>query len=231
MKRRKGLILVMAFVFGGLFFAFTNNNPTDTSLEQRKKLLTAIGNLLEKQHYSPKKIDDAFSAEVFKKYLEEIDGEKTIFLESDIASLQKFKNTIDDEIHGSTLEFVPAVEKIYTKRIAEVISIYQEILSKPFDFTTNENFISEASKLNYSLDENERKDRIRKSMKYFTLERYVDLQEQRSKSIVDSIKNQTDEFLEKDARQKVLKAMDKFYNKNYSNRKGFGYFNFIPVIS
>jgi carboxyl-terminal processing protease len=152
MKRKKGLILAMAFVFGGLFFAFTNNNTTDTSLEKRKKLLIAIGTLLEKQHYSPKKIDDAFSAEVFKKYLEEIDGEKNIFLQSDIVSLQKFQNTIDDEIHGSAIEFVPAVEKIYTKRIAEVIAIYQEILSKPFDFSVNESFISEASKLKYSLD-------------------------------------------------------------------------------
>lgn len=232
MKRKKGLILAMAFVFGGLFFAFTNNNTTDTSLEKRKKLLIAIGTLLEKQHYSPKKIDDAFSAEVFKKYLEEIDGEKNIFLQSDIVSLQKFQNTIDDEIHGSAIEFVPAVENIYTKRIAEVIAIYQEILSKPFDFSVNESFISEASKLKYSLDENERNDRLRKSMKYFTLERYVDLQEQRSKSIVDSIKNQTDEFLEKDARQKVLKAMDKFYNKRKNTQKEDDRFNiFLNVIT
>jgi carboxyl-terminal processing protease len=232
MKRRKGSILLMAIVFGGLFFAFTNNNSTDTSLEQKKKLLAAIGNLLEKQHYSPKKIDDVFSAEIFKKYLEEIDAEKNIFLQSDIESLQKFQKTIDDEIHGSSIEFVPSVDKIYSKRIAEVITIYQEILSKPFDFSINENYVSDATKLNYALDETERKDRIRKSMKYFALERYVDLQELRSKSTIDSIKIQTDEFLEKDARQKVLKAMDKYYNKRKNTQKEEDRFNiFLNVIT
>ena len=81
MNSRKGLLVLIAFAFGGLFIAFrTNDNGNDKSLEQRKKLLASIGILLEQQHYSPKKIDDAFSKQVFKKFLEDLDSYKFIFI-------------------------------------------------------------------------------------------------------------------------------------------------------
>ena len=70
MKSKKGLLVLIAIAFGALFIAFTNNSNQEdgiASLEQRKKLLTAIGTLLESQHYSPKQINDAFSKKVFKK--------------------------------------------------------------------------------------------------------------------------------------------------------------------
>jgi carboxyl-terminal processing protease len=82
MKSKNGILVLIAFAFGVLFIAFTNTSLTgkdDTTLEQRKKLLAAIGLLLEKQHYSPKAINDQFSKQVFSKFLEELDGEKNFF--------------------------------------------------------------------------------------------------------------------------------------------------------
>lgn len=94
MKTRKGILLLIAIAFGGLFIAFTHtgfSNNDDTKQEQRKKLLAAVGMLLEKQHYSPKAINDDFSKKVFSKFLEELDGEKNIFLQSDIHSFKNMK--------------------------------------------------------------------------------------------------------------------------------------------
>ncbi|MCQ8780451.1 hypothetical protein NQU49_28035, partial [Escherichia coli] len=79
-----------------LFFAFRSTEVSPSFLTQRQKLLAVIGQLIEQQHYSPKKVDDAFSREVFKKFLSEMDGDKTLFLQSDIASLKKFETKIDD---------------------------------------------------------------------------------------------------------------------------------------
>ena len=233
MKSRKGLLVLIAFAFGGLFIAFrTNDNGNDKSLEQRKKLLTSIGILLEQQHYSPKKIDDAFSKQVFKKFLEDLDSYKFIFIQSDINSLKKYETTVDDEIHGGDVEFVPATEKIYTKRIAETVDLIQEVLSKPFDFAVDEMFVSDGDKVSFAANEAERKDMIRKTMKFLTLERLVDLQEQRGKSIVDSIKNRTDEVLEKNARQLVAKAMNKLFTRNRVTQKEDDRFNmYLNVIT
>ena len=87
MKSKKGLLVLIAFAFGGLFIAFTNSRGGEdgnNSLEQKKKLLSAIGILLEKQHYSPKNINDAFSKQVFNKYIDDLDGEKNIFIQKSI---------------------------------------------------------------------------------------------------------------------------------------------------
>jgi carboxyl-terminal processing protease len=212
MKSPKGLLVAAFILFGALFFAFKGNTEKDITITQKQKLLSEIGDILEKQHYSPKTINDAFSKQVFKKYLEELDVDKVIFSSKDIEGLKKYENTLDDEIHGADIKFVPAVSTIYDKRITEVITQYQQILAKPFNFSEVEDFIADADKVNFST-ESEKKDRLRKYLKLRTLERYVDLIDQRDKSTVDSIKLRTNAQLESEAREKVLKAMNKIYDR------------------
>jgi len=66
MKSPKGIIVAAIVVFGSLFFAFTNNHNSDNiNITQKQKLLSEIGNLLERQHYSPKKLMTSSQ----KKYL------------------------------------------------------------------------------------------------------------------------------------------------------------------
>src|SRR6516225_2482829 len=88
------LVLAAGIVLAFRTLAFTGNPPT-----KYEKILRNVGEMLEEIHYSPKAIDDAFSKEVFKKYLAEVDQEKKIFLQSDIESLKtRFETKIDDEI-------------------------------------------------------------------------------------------------------------------------------------
>ena len=106
----------------------------------QQKILTSLAAIIEKDHYSPKQIDDNFSKEIFKKYLKEIDVDKYIFLQSDINALKKYETHIDDELHGASLQFMPSVNQLFNKRIEESSGIYKEVLSKPFDFGTDETF-------------------------------------------------------------------------------------------
>ncbi len=234
MKSRKGFLVLIAIAFGCLFIAFTNNSNNEdgiTSLEQKKKLLAAIGTLLEGQHYSPKLINDAFSKKVFKKSLEEIDGEKNILLKADIDILKKYENTIDDEIHGGDIVFLPTISAIYDKRFKEVENLFRDNLSKPFDFNVDEEFVTDEEKLDYPINEKERNERWRKKMKYLTLERYVDLLDQREKLLnKDSAK--TDAQLEQEARDKVLKIMNRTFERIKSTFNEDKRFNaFINIIA
>jgi len=215
MKTRKGILLLIAIAFGGLFIAFTHtgfSNNDDTKQEQRKKLLAAVGMLLEKQHYSPKAINDDFSKKVFSKFLEELDGEKNIFLQSDIQSFKKHETTIDDEIHGSEIKFTQVVGAVYDKRLPEVVELYKEILAKPFNFTQEEEYDSNTEKQNFCTNELERKERWRKKLKYLALERYVELTEQREK-LANKDSAKSDAALEAEARDKVLKVMNRSFDK------------------
>ena len=56
------------------------------------------------------------------------------------------------------------------------MSIYKEILSKPFDFNVNETAQLDGDKLDYPYDEATRKEVWRKRLKYMTLDKFVELQ-------------------------------------------------------
>jgi len=214
MIRKKGWILVAIIAFAGAFFAFRSINPNPVPVTQKQKLLAAIGQLLAEQHYSPKAINDDFSKQIFKKFLDELDGDKSLFLQSDITALKKHETTIDDEIKGNAeVQFATNANAIYNKRLPEVMRLYKEILNQPFDFSKDEVFETDAEKLQYPTTEKERQERWRKRLKYMTLERYVDLVEQRDKSKIDSIANKTNAELEAEARSKVLKAVDRMYER------------------
>ncbi len=214
MIQKKGWVLFIVLAFAGAFFAFRGVSPNPVPTTQKQKLLAAIGQLLQEQHYSPKALNDAFSKVVFKKFIEELDGDKSLFLKSDIDALKKYENNIDDEIKASSdLKFVPAINAMYDKRTTEVINIYKNVLSKPFDFKVDETLVTDPKKIGYASNDAERKDRWRKRLKLLTLERFTNLQEDRSKSKVDSIINKTDTQLEVEARSSVLRALDRNYNR------------------
>ena len=144
MKTNKGLILIVVLLSGALFVAFTNNYKTDKVISQKQKLLAKVGELLETQHYSPQDINDAFSKKIFTKFINELDGDKCLFTETDIDALKKYETTLDDEIHGKDeFQFLPALNAVYTKRTDEIIVLYKEILKNPFDFSVDENIHSE----------------------------------------------------------------------------------------
>jgi carboxyl-terminal processing protease len=235
MKSRKGLVLTALVLFGSLFIAFRSIYGTDSNekIAQQQKLLSTVGALLEQQHYSPKKIDDDFSKKIFNAYLDQLDGDKSIFIASDVNGLKKYEKSIDDEIHGSGIQFQPAVSAIYEKRVAETMNFYKDILSKPFDYTTNESVQLDGDKLSYTNSDAERKDRWRKKLKYYALERFIDLQEEREKNKgKDSFKVLPDDSLELNARTSVLKMMDRTFNRIKTTFTEDQRFNaFINVIT
>lgn len=214
MMSRKVLPFIIIVLCGLGFWAFKYRGEDETAMARRQQLLATVGYILEQKHYDPKVIDDSFSREIFKKYIESLDPEKNVFLASDIQSLQKFQTTIDDEIHGAPLAFFIAAGDIYTKRMGEVTTLYKQVMAKPFDFTVNEKVQLEADSLDYVANETARAENWRKRLKYLTLDGYVNLEEQRSKSkATDSIHSKSDAQLEKEARGKVVKLMDRNFNR------------------
>ena len=78
------------------FLAIQTQGRADDPKSKNEKILHNVGMLLEQWNYSPRKIDDAFSKLVLKRFISELDDEKTIFLQSDIDSFKRFESKIDD---------------------------------------------------------------------------------------------------------------------------------------
>lgn len=217
MFQKKNLPVVLLLVFAGLIVTVRSlgiGNPNPPS--KYEKILHNVGEMLTQIHFSPKKIDDNFSKEIFKKYLsaDKIDPLKNILLTSDIQSLKKYESKLDDEIRGGTVEFVPAVSNIYKTRLLETETLYKELLAAPFDFSKDETVNLNGDQIDFPKTEAERKDRWRKRLKYLVLERYVDNLDSREKEKgKEGYVEKTDADLEKEARERVLKIMNRSYDR------------------
>lgn len=212
MLSKKSLPVLFTVAVFGLFIAFSCKgleNPT-----KYEKIFRQVAEMLEDGHFSPQKIDDTFSKEIFKKFLDNLDPEKNIFLQSDIKELKKYELSIDDELHGSPIKFFTAVNLIYSKRLQEVSLYYNDILAKPFSFTVDESVILDGDKLDWLSTDQARKESWRKKIKYLTLERYADLLDAReqNKSTAGFVVK-TDAELEKDARAKVVTIMGRTFDR------------------
>jgi carboxyl-terminal processing protease len=216
MFSKRTLPVLILFLCAGLIVAFNTFGWGGNPPGKYEKILHNVGDMLKEVHYSPKKFDDEFSKSLFKKFLTDnfVDENKLILLQSDIQQLKKMETKLDDEILGATVQFVPAVSDIMHKRVPEATQLYKDILSKPFDFTKDEMFIGNPDQVDYPKSEAERRDNWRKFTKFLVLERYADLLENREKNKgTQGFVVKTDEELEKEARERVLKLLDRRYDR------------------
>ena len=212
---KKFIPVVLVLTAASLFLAFQsqgkNDNNEDNPKSRYAKILRNVGILLEEGHYSPKKIDDNFSKEVFKKFVEDLDGDKNILLQSDVEGFKKFETVIDDEIHGSPIESFFAANTVYLKRLSEVSVAYKEILSKPFDFNVNEIVEMEAKNRSFPKTEKDRYEILRKSVKYAVLDKFVLAQEEREKNKTKKdFVVKADSTLEREARAQVSRQIERY---------------------
>src|SRR5580698_3931040 len=132
-----------------------------------EKILHDVGEMIAEIHYSPRPIDDSFSSEVFRKYLNGIDPEKKILMQSDINSLRRFQYTIDDEINGKApVQFAQTVNDIYRTLLQESEALYKDILSHPFDYSKDEYVELNDDRLDFPKTDADRKEGLRLRLKF-----------------------------------------------------------------
>ncbi|MEP7109983.1 MAG: carboxy terminal-processing peptidase [Ferruginibacter sp.] len=221
-----------------LFLAFqTQGRDDDNPKSKNEKILRNVGMLLEQGHFSPRKIDDDFSKLVLKRFIADLDDDKTIFLRNDIDSFKKFETKIDDEIHGEKLESFYLISESYTRRLNEVSEFYKSILSKPFDFKKDETIILDGDKLNFPTTDADRNEVWRKRLKYLVLTKYSDMIDDREKNKVKSETDivsdsstgkkeiqkekfvyKADTTLEREARDQVRRQIERYFTtlKNHN---------------
>ncbi|MGZ3884826.1 MAG: carboxy terminal-processing peptidase [Bacteroidia bacterium] len=209
-------------------------------------LMELILGALEQTHYSPVKIDDAFSEKAYTIYIKSLDHNKKFLLQGDVDQLAKYRRRVDDEIIEGNFELYKASYDIITRRIKEKQAWYKEMLSKPMDYSVEETYETDGDKMKYAQTEAELKNEWRKMLKYQVLSRIDDAltRQEKAKEKSDSLAktgavNQATlailsfDSIEVQARRKTMKANDnyfKFLNK-YTVRDRFNsYLNSITGV-
>ena len=166
-------------------------------------------------HYFPMEVDNNFSEKVFKLYLQRLDYSKKFLIQSDVDELQKYNHSIDEDVNAGTFVFFDKSFDIINKRVDEAKAYYTDILSKPFDFNTDEKVQLDAEKLSFAKDKDALKEEWRKSLKYQTLARMLEMMDaqDKAKEKSDTVKIKTREELEVDARKKILKNNDDYFKR------------------
>jgi len=212
MKRNYKVILVITALSAILWGFIPTEKKADP--EKDKLLLELLTMVLERGHYSPVAIDDAFSKKVYAKYLEGIDPTKRFFLQSDIEEFSKFELQIDDMIKRKDLTFFNLTNSRLLQRMQESRDIYEQVLASPFDFTSNENINVDYEKLPYAKSKKELMDRWRKQLKLQALSSITDKQkleeDKKAKDAAYTVKSL--EKIEKEVRENNLKSLDEYFD-------------------
>jgi len=88
--------------------------------------------------YRPRPLDDALSQDVFKRYLEALDGGKQFFTAADVARFAPYKTKMDDAIRSGDLAPAYEIFAIYKQRVGQRVAYARALLKQDFDFTGNQ---------------------------------------------------------------------------------------------
>lgn len=203
---KSSLVILAIGLCSFTFFQFGKN----------QLLLDMLMSALNQAHYNPLKVNDDFSEKAFNLYVKRLDYNKKFLIQSDIDALAKYRRQIDDEVNNGTFEFYNLSAELITKRIKEKENWSKEILAKPFDYKTDEEYETDGDKVKYVNTEAELKNEWRKMLKYQVIGRLDELMtgQEKAKAKKDSVfTEKTFDSLEVDARRKTLKANEDWFKR------------------
>ncbi len=136
-------------------------SPTDAQKATARK----VGRILEEAHYSRAPIDKKMSEQVFNRYLDLLDGQRSYFLASDIADFQQYKFKFDDMIRTGDVEPAFVIFARFQQRNRERAQHAIALLKTEPDWTANESFDFERAKVPWPASDAEMNDLWRKRVK------------------------------------------------------------------
>ncbi|WP_348823305.1 S41 family peptidase [Flavobacterium aestuarii] len=141
--------ITFAFLFS-TFSLFAQNSDADCDI------LLKINKLLQKEHYSPKPVDDSLSAYIFDELLNDLDPSRNIFLKSQTDSLSNtYRLQLDNLILKKDCSFLDNIKKIYKKSLARNKTILEKLNEQAIDFNIKDTIRFKDKNFNFYLKANE----------------------------------------------------------------------------
>ena len=203
--------IVLSGIALAVLYGFTLANTS--SPEKDKLLIEIMAYVLERGHYDPETIDDAFSENVFMNYLESMDGQHRFYIQADVNNFNQFKTKLDDQIKESKLDFFDYTYKKYIQRLEQIKAFYKPLLDRPFDFSLDEEMDLDYETMGYAESLSDLKNVWLQYFKLSTLGVYADKKEEELKKFeLDSTYVMlTDVVIEEQARAITKENMDLFF--------------------
>ena len=140
------------------------------SLKNQKQLIT-LKRVIEREHYSPRILDDQFSSELFDRLIERLDERKLYFTADDIKQLSTYRLQLDDELKGAQWNFLDKIIPLYKSRLKTADSTITQLSQRPFDFNQAEKIALIKDSIQFAATDAQLKRKWQKWLKYETLVR------------------------------------------------------------
>ena len=100
-----------------------------------------VARFLTRLHYKTMPLDDAMSQEIFKRYIDTLDGEHWFLLKSDVDSFSRYQTSLDDAILEQNLKAPFELYQTYLKRVRERTGYARELVKGEFDLNVDERYV------------------------------------------------------------------------------------------
>ncbi len=184
--------------------------PIEHKFDQdRAKILGYIvSQHLVRYHFSHKRLDDKLSAAAFDLYIKQLDAQKRFLLKTDVKMLGAYEHYIDDEIRRGMIHLPIYSCEIMTQRIPVVKKMIVKILAQPFNMQQDEKLETDNKKLGFCADDTQLYERWRKTLKYQTANRYLDLKKEQEDRLAGKDKDKKTTSVTKTVGKKTKKEAD-----------------------
>ncbi|MEO6104810.1 MAG: S41 family peptidase, partial [Pseudoxanthomonas sp.] len=124
--------------------------PTDA----QAAATTLVYGLLSDSRYAyrPRALDDTLSADIFRRYIEALDGGKLFFTQADMDRFAPYRTKLDDAIKAQDLRPAFDIYTTYLKRVDERTAYARGLLAKPMDFSSKETWAYDREKAAWASD-------------------------------------------------------------------------------
>lgn len=143
-SRHVSSVLLIAFSVFACSVANSDNRqvsieslgPTD----EHEQSTEVIVHLMQRYHYKPVQVDNELSEQIFERFLETLDPQRSFFLASDIEKFSKYRLELDDVLRNADLRPIFEIFKTFRGRMDERTKFAKKQLKRKFDFTIDESY-------------------------------------------------------------------------------------------
>ncbi|MCL1037519.1 carboxy terminal-processing peptidase [Shewanella submarina] len=147
-----------------------NELPTLSQEPQHKVASKRVTGLLTRSHYHRFDLNDAFSEQIFDRYLQQLDFRRNVFTQADVDGFNSFQNQFDDMLKSGNLDKAYQMYDLAQKRRYERFVYALSLLDTPMDFNkAGDAYVYDREDAPWAKDEAELNELWRQRVKYDAL--------------------------------------------------------------
>jgi carboxyl-terminal processing protease len=133
--------------------------------ERHRRVAKLVADVIEKQHYRQTAANEALSSQVFDRYLESLDGNRSYLLKSDVAEFERYRYQLAAAVKSGAVDPAFVIFQRLQDRNREAMKTALALLDREPNFKLDEDFTFDRSKEPWCADRPEVDELWRKRVK------------------------------------------------------------------